>query len=82
MAEGALHDPVATNAQNIPSLPEPLQSQLAKALRAITLDRYDKHELRRAGDLTSSSLQTFPGGLGEAIKALKHVLVDNDAFAF
>jgi len=81
MAEDALLDPVAVNAQNIRSLPQPLQLQLAKAIRAITQDRYDKHELRRAGGLVSS-LRRFPGGLGDAILSLNHVLGDNDAFAF
>jgi hypothetical protein len=88
MAEDALQDPVATSAQNVRSLPEPLQLQLAKAIRAVAKDRYDKHELRRAadewqraGDLVSC-LRKLPGGLGEAIKALNYVLADNDAFAF
>jgi hypothetical protein len=30
----------------------------------------------------SYNWRKFPGGLGDAIKALNHVLVDNDAFAF
>lgn len=38
--------------------------------------------MRKAGDLVPPPCKTFPGGLGEAIEALNHVLVDNDAFAF
>jgi hypothetical protein len=79
MAEDALHDPVAMNAQHIQSLSEPLQLQLAKALAAIVQDRYDRPELRRAGGLVSSR-RDFPGGLGEAIRAMAHVLIDNGAF--
>jgi hypothetical protein len=79
MAEDALHSPIAKNAQHIRSLPEPLQLQLATAINAITQDRYKRQEMQRAAELVSS-LREFPGGLGEAIRAMTRVLIDNDAF--
>ncbi|HWC99898.1 MAG TPA: hypothetical protein VG456_24230 [Candidatus Sulfopaludibacter sp.] len=81
MAEASLHDPIATHAQHIRWLPEPLQSQLATALEAISHDRYEPGEMAMAAQLVAS-LRQFPGGLDEAIQAIIRTLIDNDAFRY
>jgi hypothetical protein len=79
MAEGALNDPIAGRAQHIRSLPESVQFQLAKAISAIAQDRYEQAEMKRAAGVISSA-RSFPGGLGEAVRAMTHALIDNGGF--
>jgi hypothetical protein len=79
MAERALNDPIAAKAQHIRSLPEPVQFQLAKAISAIAQDRYEQGEMKRAAEVISSA-RSFPGGLGEAVRTMTHVLIDNGGF--
>jgi hypothetical protein len=79
IAEVASLDAAVRKAEHIRDLPEPLQDGLAKAIKAVIEARYERQVIRTAAEVVAS-VRGYPGGLGEAIQALTHVLIDNDAF--
>jgi hypothetical protein len=79
IAEGALDDPIAGKAQHIRSLPAPVQIQLAKAISSIAQNRFEGEEMKRAAEVISGA-RKFSGGLGEAVQAITHTLIDNGGF--
>ena len=56
-----------------------MQFQLAKVISAIVQDRYEQGEMKKAAEVIASA-RSFPGGLGEAVRAMTYVLIDNGGF--